>query len=296
MDKPGGITSAGVVRRVKRRVGRRVRVGHVGTLDPFATGLLPVCVGEATKVARYLSGASKGYIGRVVLGVETDTLDPTGTVTAEATVPPFPDDALDTVAAGLLGPRAQRPPMYSAIKRDGVPLYRLARQGASVDREAREVRIDALRIRKAGEAALDIEVECSKGTYVRVLASDIAQALGTVGHLGELRRVRVGGLSIARAEPLDSLVEEGRCDPLPLVPIREALRGMREEGLTAEEVSRLRLGQQAPLDRLPGASVGTVAMLLDDSEVSVPCGIAEVDPSGRWRLVRLIHGDTPLLG
>lgn len=288
VDKPEGITSAAVIRRLKRRLGRQARVGHVGTLDPFASGLLPLCIGEATKIARYLTGEGKTYEGTIVLGTETDTLDPTGTVTASAPVPPFGEAELADVAKRFTGVLDQEPPMYSAVKRQGVPLYRLARRGEQVARDTRRIDVESLTLRADGPTRVELRIACSKGTYVRVIAADVGRALGTVAHLARLRRLGVGALAVDRAWPLDRLEQGAPGEPLPLLSIAEALRDLPRETMSAEEVARLRQGRQEPLGRLAAAAPGTVALLVA-GEAAV--GVAETDPEGRWRLVRLINPD-----
>jgi len=291
VDKPVGMTSAAVIRRLKPRLGRRTKVGHVGTLDPFASGLLPLCIGEATKIARYLSGECKTYEGTIALGTATDTLDPTGTVVEEVAVPPYGERELEIVAQRFTGLIEQEPPMYSALKRDGVPLYRLAREGLAVPRARRSVEVTHLALRPGAPSHVEVRVECSKGTYVRVLAADVGRALGTVAHLARLRRVAVGGLSVEQATPLGQLEAGEGAAGLPLLSIEEALGGLRREPVSGEEVSRLRLGQQGFLARIPRAEPRTVALLVA-GDVGVACGIAEADADGRWRLVRLIHPDS----
>lgn len=295
VDKPTGITSADVVRRLKRRLGRRTKIGHVGTLDPFASGLLPLCVGEATKVARYLAGDVKVYEGTIELGRETDTLDPTGTVTATAPVPPIEEAQLAAVARRLTGTILQKPPMYSALKRDGVPLYRLARRGEHVERAARAVEIAWLQLRPVGPDRIEMATRCSKGTYVRVLAADVGRALGTVAHLGRLRRLAVGPLGVERAWSLEALETWPDGTPLPVLPIPEALDGLRREDVSAEELEQLRRGRQEPLGRLAPAAPGTTALLLSGDGGAVACGVAETDADGRWRLVRLLNPEAPSL-
>jgi len=184
VDKPAGITSAGVVREVKR-AHRARSIGHLGTLDPLATGLLPLCVGAGTKIAQFLGAESKAYSGTIRLGVATDTLDVEGTVVAEGPVPELAAARLAEVARGLTGPGEQRPPMYSAVKQQGRKLYELARAGVTVEREPRPVTIHRLELASVPDApgTVAFAVLCSKGTYVRVLAEDVARALGTVGTL-----------------------------------------------------------------------------------------------------------------
>jgi tRNA pseudouridine55 synthase len=291
VDKPSGTSSAAVIRRLKGRLGRRTKVGHVGTLDPFASGLLPLCVGEATKVARYLAGASKCYEGTIVLGTETDTLDPTGVVTASAPVPSIAEANLAEIARRFTGRIEQRPPMYSALKHGGVPLYRLARRGEHVARALRPVDVHALVLEPAGPRRLRLQVECSKGTYVRVLALDIGRALGTHAHLGQLRRLAVGGLRVEGARPLADLEAGDGGEPLPLLTIGQALEGLPRRVIDAAEAKRLRLGQQEPLARLAAGAPGDVALLVEGTGTGPVRGVIEADADARWHLVRLINPD-----
>lgn len=284
VDKPEGTTSAGVIRALKPRLGG-TRVGHLGTLDPFASGLLPLCLGEATKVARYLLVEEKAYTGSIRLGVLTDTLDRTGTALETAAVPPLDHAALDAVAARFTGRQHQVPPMYSALKREGVPLYKLARRGIEVPRQPRDIEIRRLALTLAAPGRIDFAVECSKGTYVRVLAADIGAALGTVGHLEQLRRTRVGRFSIAEAAPLDRLLAAADV-PLSVVGVREALADYAAFSAPAESLVRLRHGQQEPLARLPPPQEGTDVALVLDLSGSVAAVIEAA--GGRWRIARLL--------
>ena len=281
VDKPEGISSAGVVRLLKERVGG-AKVGHLGTLDPFASGLLPLCVGEATKVARYLLLERKAYTGTIRLGSETDTLDRTGQVTATADVPSLSAERLATVAAGFLGRQQQVPPMFSALKRDGVPLYKLARRGVEVEREAREVEIERLELSPRQADRIDFVLACSKGTYVRVLAADLGRALGTVAHLETLRRTAVGAFQVQDAHTPDILAG---MPALPLVPIRSALTGLRSFALGAAVLGQLRHGQQEPLRDLPPPACDEAALVLDDA--GAVAALLEAGPRG-WRLARLL--------
>lgn len=286
VDKPEGITSAGVVRALKRRVGRH-KIGHLGTLDPFATGLLPLCIGEATKVAQFLSAEDKAYMGRIRLGVETDSLDCTGRVVAESPPPPIDAAVLERVREQFAGESWQTPPMYSAVKRDGVPLYRLARQGIEVDRAPRRIEVSRLMLAISGPEELDFEVECSKGTYVRVLAAEIGRALGCGGHLTLLRRTRFGTFHIGEAHVLADL-EANDPDPLPLMSIREALGKLRELTVPPEVALVLRRGQQGVLGRLaaPRGAAEAAKVLTTEGEM---VAVVEADPRrGGWRLVRTL--------
>jgi tRNA pseudouridine55 synthase len=283
VDKPEGMTSAGVIRALKPRLAG-ARVGHVGTLDPFASGLLPLCLGEATKVARYLLLEEKTYTGTIRLGVATDTLDRTGVAVETAPVPPIDRRALDATAAGFLGRQRQVPPMYSALKREGVPLYKLARRGIEVPREPREIEIRHLALHPTAPDRLEFAVECSKGTYVRVLAADVGAALGTVAHLAELRRTRVGRFRIDDASPLDALL--GTKSALPLIGVRAALADRATFVVAPDGLARLRHGQQEPLARFPPPCGSTDVALVLGPAGEVVAVIEAGD--GRWRIARLL--------
>jgi len=190
LDKPQGLTSAQALQRVRRHL-QAAKAGHAGTLDPMATGMLPLCFGQATKACGTLLGRRKAYRATVRLGIATDTGDAAGQPVAEVGVPDFDPDRLELALAAVRGARLQVPPMYSALKRDGRPLYELARQGIEVERAARPITIESLVVTGHGDRTLDIEVVCSKGTYVRVLAEEIAEGLGTRAHLVALRRLWV---------------------------------------------------------------------------------------------------------
>ncbi len=281
VDKPEGLSSAGTIRTLKTRLGS-AKVGHLGTLDPFASGLLPLCIGEATKVAGYLLLERKAYMGTIRLGAETDTLDRTGRVTATAPVPALSVAAVDELAHRFLGRQQQVPPMFSALKRDGVPLYKLARRGIAVERAARDIEIGRLELTTRGSDALDFVLECSKGTYVRVLAADLGRALGTVAHLAELRRTSVGAFRVDDAHTPETLAA---MPALPLVPIRTALAGLRAFTFEPEALALLRRGQQGPLRRLPAPRPGEAALVVDDAGTAA--ALVDVGPVG-WRLARLL--------
>ena len=203
IDKPAGITSSEVVRRIKAVV-KPARVGHLGTLDPFATGLLPIMIGEGTRLAPFLEGGAKQYQGVIRLGAETDTLDRDGAVVRSAAIPALDRARLDELAARFTGTIEQVPPIFSALKRGGVRLYDLARRGGEVaPPPPRRVEIRMLTLEADGAAALRFAVECSTGTYIRSLARDIGVALGSAAHLAELRRIRSGSFAIEDAHPLE---------------------------------------------------------------------------------------------
>jgi len=288
VDKPEGMTSAGVIRALKPRLGR-IKVGHLGTLDPFASGLLPLCLGEATKVARYLLVEHKAYEGTIRLGTATDTLDCTGTPIDTAPVPALAQATLDAVAAHFTGRQQQVPPMYSALKRDGVPLYELARRGLEVERAPREVTIERLELVLRAADRIDFRVACSKGTYVRVLAADVGRALETRAHLERLRRTRVGAFRVEDATAVDALLALAPAAALPVLAVREALAGYAAVAAPPDALERLRRGQQAPLARLPAPrAAGETALLLDPAgDVAAIIEAAGARPA--WRLVRLLR-------
>ncbi len=227
IDKPSGITSAEVVRRIKARV-KPSRVGHLGTLDPFATGVLPIMVGEATKLAPMLEGGEKVYQGMIKLGIETDTLDRDGKVAREAPVPNIDSDRLAEVAKQFTGKIDQVPPIFSAIKREGVRMYKLARKGNPEELEPppiRTVEIKGLSLELSAPEEIRFVATCSPGTYARSLARDIGIALGTVAHLKDLRRTRSGHFAIADAINLENAL---KASPCPSIGLRDALPDLAE--------------------------------------------------------------------
>jgi len=209
IDKPAGITSHDVVSRVRRILGTR-KVGHTGTLDPFATGVLPVAVNDGTKAIPFLDEGLKCYEALMQLGVATDTLDMTGTVIRKADWLPVTREAVDSVLKCCTGPLSQMPPMYSAIKQAGQPLYKLARQGQVVERTAREIDIHSLDLLSFAPPFVSFRVVCSRGTYVRTLADDMGEMLGCGGALKELRRIASGPFDVSASVTLEGLEEAAR--------------------------------------------------------------------------------------
>lgn len=213
IDKPAGITSHDVVARVRRVTGVR-RVGHAGTLDPIATGVLLVGVGRTTRLIEYLVGQPKTYEARLRLGQATNTYDTEGEVTAERPFSHITSAAIETHLAPLRGQIEQRPPVYSAIKKDGQPLYKLARQGIEVDVPTRQVTIYALELLAHDAPLVDLRVTCSAGTYIRSLAHDLGQALGCGAHLTGLRRTAIGAFGVETAVSLPDLTPDNLNDYL----------------------------------------------------------------------------------
>jgi tRNA pseudouridine55 synthase len=212
VDKPAGWTSHDVVDAARGWLGTR-RVGHLGTLDPLATGVLPLAVRGATKLVPYVQDRDKGYAGAICLGRVTDTLDAEGRVLREYEGP-WPDEArVEEAMQGFLGEQEQVPPMFSAVKKDGVPLHKLAREGREVQRDPKRVRVERFALRKYDPPRLEIEVACSGGTYVRVLAADLGERLGCGAHLADLRRTRSGPFTLDQASSPETLrveAESGR--------------------------------------------------------------------------------------
>jgi tRNA pseudouridine55 synthase len=274
-DKPAGVTSHDVVASVRRLAGQR-RVGHGGTLDPPATGVLVVALGRATRLLPYLPLEPKRYEAVIAFGTETDTLDATGTVVATADAAGVDQPALERAMAGFLGPQQQVPPMVSAVKVGGERLYAKARRGETVERAPRPVTIYDLELREltVGDQVLaTVAVACSGGTYVRSLAADLGGALGTVAHLARLRRTAVGGFGEADARSPDELramADSGRLADAVIDPaIAVAPLGVRP--LSAGEAAALTTGQTlSPTGRDgPVAAVGPdghlVAVIEDGS-------------------------------
>jgi tRNA pseudouridine55 synthase len=243
INKPAGITSHDVVARVRKLLGQK-RVGHTGTLDPLATGVLPICIGQATRVAEYLSEGGKAYRATIRFGVETTTYDAEGEVVREASVALTPDE-IKAVLPEFLGEQEQIPPIYSAIKRDGKPLYKLARAGEDVTPEPRHVRIDALDIIAWNSPDLTLDIECGKGTYIRSLAFDLGRRLGPGAYLAGLIRTRSGPFSLDQSVTLDELEAAlaGENVRALLHPADEALADWGDVTLDEEGERRLRNGQ-----------------------------------------------------
>jgi tRNA pseudouridine55 synthase len=207
LDKPEGITSNAALQRAKRLFGA-AKAGHTGSLDPLATGVLPICFGEATKFSQFLLDADKAYTSTFILGVGTDTGDAAGDIRAQASASHITLHTITRAMEALTGPIEQVPPMYSALKVDGRPLYKLARAGEHVERQPRPVnilRFDLLAFQAGDIATLDVAVQCSKGTYIRVLAEDLGAALGLPAHVSALRRCQSGPFDLSTALTLDQL-------------------------------------------------------------------------------------------
>jgi tRNA pseudouridine55 synthase len=291
IDKPPGLTSARVVAAVRRATG--AKTGHAGTLDPLATGVLPLALGEATKTAQFAAAGRKRYRFRVRWGIATDTDDAEGDVVAETAARPDPA-AIAAVLPGFTGTVLQRPPAYSAIKIAGRRAYALARAGKPPELAARPVEIAELRLLSAsGPDHAELEAVVGEGTYIRSLARDLAEALGTLGHIVELRRLAVGRFTEERAISLESAIALGHSLAASehLLPIETALDDIPALAVTAAEAARLRHGQRVtPHD---ARELARLAEIDDGTLVGARCdrlivALARIDAGG-LRPVRIIN-------
>lgn len=297
VDKPCGPTSHDVVQRVRRALRTR-SVGHAGTLDPMATGVLVVAVGEGTKLVSHLTADDKVYEATVTLGTATDTLDAEGTVTATADVPPLREAQVRPVLAGFVGLLAQRAPRVSAIKVGGRALHDRVRRGEQVEAPVREVRVHSLDLLSMEGPELRLRVHSGKGFYVRSLARDLAEALGTVGHLSALRRTRSGVFDLSEAVDLASIERAAAGDETmrsrlgsALGSLERASAALPQVSLTAEGVDDARHGrpisaERASITDLPDLPPDATIALLDPEGCLVALGRREGD---RLRVVRGIR-------
>jgi tRNA pseudouridine55 synthase len=284
LDKPLGLSSTAAGLRVRRLLGAS-KAGHVGSLDPLATGMLPICIGEGTKLASEILEGDKVYRFRISLGKRTTTGDAEGEVVEERSIPSFERRAIDEVLARFLGETSQVPPMYSAIKQGGVPLYRRARAGEIVDRPPRKIRIESLELIVIEPTGLECRVVCGKGTYVRVLAEDIAVALGTVGHVSELRRESVQPFGAERLVTLEQ-IESTRGVGLPWVSLDEAVGHLKLVSLTPEAARRMAQGQVVEAPEALRFALGETVRLHGPGSVFM--GLGRVAAPGRVAPKRLV--------
>lgn len=248
LDKAAGWTSHDVVAKCRGRY-KQKRIGHSGTLDPDATGVLLVGLGRVTRLLKYLTDLPKTYTGEVVLGVATSTLDASGDVTGEWDMSGVTLDAARDAATALTGPILQVPPMVSAVKVGGKRLHELARAGIEVERAARPVTVHRFHVTATSEPnVLAVEVECSSGTYIRTLAADLGAALGGGAHLRNLRRTAIGSFTLADAHPLEALTEEH------VIPPADALRDYPSVGIDADQL--VLVGHGRPITGIPPGTVG----------------------------------------
>jgi tRNA pseudouridine55 synthase len=263
VDKPEGMTSHDVVRRVRRLAATR-RVGHAGTLDPMASGILPVAIGEGTRLVEFLMDGDKSYRTTLKLGEITDTQDAEGAIVERRPVAGITAKMVADACTAFLGDIEQVPPMYSALKRNGVPLYRLARQGVEVERQARRVRIHRIEVIEVAPPLVTLEIDCSKGTYIRALGHDLGLALGTGAHLCALRRTRCGVFGEADSLPLVQLEKDGLAGSSAFSSLENVLRNIPVAQLTVSAALRLLDGvspDESGLSTTPAWAEGTVVAL-----------------------------------
>jgi tRNA pseudouridine55 synthase len=284
LDKPPGWSSNQALQKVRWLFQAR-KAGHTGNLDPFATGMLPICLGEASKTAGFMLDAVKTYEARAVLGVATATGDIEGEATRKSEPPQVDSPAIEAVLAAFHGEIEQLPPMYSALKHRGQPLYRLAREGKTVERKPRRVRIFELELLAWESPLLQFRVRCSKGTYVRTLAEDIAKALDSCAHLDRLRRVSVEPFEqrgMVTLEQLEAMAESGIIDEA-LLPVDAGLAHWPRITLDESREKPFSHGNPVPC---PDASPGPVRAY---SHTGRLLGLAEVTPDQRLKPKRLMN-------
>lgn len=284
LDKPQGISSNGAL-QTARRLFRAAKAGHTGSLDPLATGLLPICFGEATKIAGLLLGSRKAYETECKLGETTTTDDAEGDVIERRPVPGYDDAAVRGVLAMLSGRITQIPPIYSALKQGGVPLYRRARRGENVQAPPRDVDVYRFELLENAHGCLRLRVECGSGTYVRSLVRDLGARLGCGAHVTALRRLWVEPFSMLRMRTLEELDALATADPAALdaclLPLEQGLVGYPAVRLDAARAERLRQGQTVEID---GTVTGGRCIALDETGRAV--ALAQTDAAGHLRSVR----------
>lgn len=244
LDKPTGMSSNKALQKVKHHFNAK-KAGHTGSLDPLATGLLPICFGQATKISEYLLNSHKRYTTVIKLGEVTDTLDGDGEVVARAKVD-VSDEQIEAALEKFKGKIKQVPPMYSALKKNGQPLYKLARKGEVIDRPARDMTVFELTASRIDETLVELKVHCSSGFYIRSLAHDLGQILGCGAHVHELRRTHIKSISLERSLPLDKVLESTVSDVL--LPIDVMIADMPKKVISDEQRSSLKHGRKTPVE------------------------------------------------
>ena len=284
LDKPVGYSSNQAVQKVRWLFQAR-KAGHTGSLDPFATGMLPICLGEASKTAGFMLDASKNYIAAAFLGKATATGDIEGQISREMKVPDLNDEQINAVLNEFLGEIEQIPPMYSALKHQGQPLYKLARAGQEVARKARLVTIHSLELLNWAPPILEFRVHCSKGTYIRTLAEDIAEKLGSCAHLQSLRRLDVEPFREKDMITLEELLARTEAETLDdcLLPVDAGLTDW--PSVTLDEVSMDRFCHGNPVDQAAGTT-GLVRVYGPEKNL---LGIGEIFPENQLKPKRIMH-------
>ncbi len=287
LDKPKGISSNEALQQVKR-IFNAQKAGHTGSLDPLASGLLPICFGEATKFANYILTADKSYAAQCKLGITTETGDQEGNVVETKPVPSITEQEMTEVLESFLGESEQIPPMYSALKKDGQPLYKLAREGIEVDREPRPIWIENITLKLLDGDVLHYDVSCSKGTYIRTLSEDIGKKFGCGAYVTELRRFDLGVFHIDESVTLDklnALRDEKAFAAMDdyIRPIEDALADWPAITLTDDSVFYVKQGQAVQVPKAPTS--GFVALFVSSGAF---IGMGEIQDDGRVKPHRLM--------
>ncbi|EKE74037.1 tRNA pseudouridine(55) synthase TruB [Gallaecimonas xiamenensis] len=291
LDKPQGLSSNDALQKVKR-IFFAQKAGHTGALDPLATGMLPICFGEATKFSQYLLDSDKGYRVIAKLGVRTDTSDADGEVVATRPVTVTPGDLLEALDQ-FRGPIMQVPSMYSALKYQGKPLYKYAREGIEVPREARPITVYKLTLVRFEGDEVEMDVECSKGTYIRTIVDDLGEVLGCGAHVTLLRRTKVSGYPVERMvtlERLEALLEQARTDEVPpgqyldgfLLPMDSAVQDLPAVDVQAATAFYLKQGQAVQVGL--ASSTGLVRIVEEGTFI----GVGELDGEGKLAPKRMV--------
>ena len=300
LDKPAGMTSNGVLQKVKWLFGA-AKAGHTGALDPIATGVLPICLGEATKFSQRLLDSTKRYTTKVQLGECRDTGDVEGKVLETVPVPKLTEEAIEAALVPLRGEIRQVPPMYSALKHEGKKLYELAREGIAFDieKKARQVTIHKLELLNWGEDWLELDVTCSKGTYIRSLAEDVSKALGTLGFVAVLRRLQAGPYDAEMMLTIEDLIRlkgeessgfEGGCEAIDerLLPTYTALESVPIIHVTLDQAKDLQFGRAITASNAGGKPLAQVQLRLAHEPQDLLLGLGEMDASGNIAPKRLL--------
>ncbi|MFL6618121.1 MAG: tRNA pseudouridine(55) synthase TruB [Povalibacter sp.] len=286
LDKPLGLSSNAALQQARGLFGA-IKAGHAGSLDPLASGLLPICFGQATKVCGRLLDAAKTYVVNVQLGARTESLDGETAVIERASIPALSVEQVDAALASFLGEQQQIPPMHSALKHQGKRLYELARRGEVVDRPARQITIHAIRRIEFGSDRLEFEVRCSKGTYIRTLAADIAARLGTLGYLIGLRRTSIDPFESLPMHTIDALERMGEGGPASLdkalLPADIAFGEMKSVQLPSGILELFLLGQAVATE----SDVPTGATVRAYDSMGRFLGLGEIRPDHKVQPVRL---------
>ena len=285
LDKPIGMSSNFALQKVKRIFYAR-KAGHTGSLDPLATGMLPICLGEATKISAFLLDADKTYVFSCQLGARTETADAEGEITERAPFEHIQQADIEKVLPDFIGPQDQIPPMYSALKKDGKRLYELAREGKTVERKARRITLYDLQLLGFENGILSLQVSCSKGTYVRTLAEDIAAAVGTLAYITELRRTSVVPYEseMITMEQLDAMADADYADmDKLLLPMDSGIEAWPAVNLDADSAYYIKLGQPVQVAKAP--TKGLLRIYEDEQFI----GVGKIDNDGRVAPKRMMN-------